>query len=107
AHLKDRFTGEVFWLSREALRVNARLNLRCASQEAQCVIEKIKERIDSSALEVIEKNAAALKINEIGRVVIKTDRPIAVEKFDFIEELGRFVLERNFNPQGAGIITAK
>jgi len=103
--LNDRFKGEVFWWSKEPLRINERVDLRCASQQVRCVIEKIKKRIDPSTLEVIEKNAAGLKINETGMVVIKTETPIVVEKFDFIEDLGRFVLERNFNPEGAGIIT--
>ncbi|MFA4989728.1 MAG: GTP-binding protein [Candidatus Omnitrophota bacterium] len=103
--LSDRFTGEVFWWSQEPLRINERIALRCASQQVHCVIEKIEKRIDSSSLKIIEKDAAGLGINEIGIVVIKTETPIAVEKFDFIEDLGRFILERNFNPEGAGIIT--
>ena len=104
ARLSGRFKGKVFWWAKEALPVNARIDLRCASQQVQCVIEKIEKKVDSSTLQIIERNSAELKTNEIGIVAIKTERPIVIEDFDLIEDLGRFVLEQDFNAAGAGII---
>jgi len=99
------FRGNIFWMSDEPLQVNKPVTLRCATQEVRCVAEKIEKRINSSTLEVLETNAKELKINEAGIVLFKTDEPIAIEKFSFIEEMGRFIIEQQYNLQGAGIIT--
>jgi len=100
----NQFKGNVFWMSPEPLQVNRRIILRCATQEVGCVAEKIEKRIDSSTLELIEEDAKGLRLNEAGIVIFRTEKPIVVEKFPFVEELGRFVIEHEYNLQGAGII---
>jgi sulfate adenylyltransferase subunit 1 (EFTu-like GTPase family) len=103
--ITSRFKARVFWMSDKPLQVNGTVTLRCATQEVESFAEKIEKRINSSTLEIIEKNAKELKANEAGVVIFKTAKPIVVEKFSFIEELGRFIIERDYNLQGAGIIT--
>jgi len=103
--LTEQFKGNIFWMSDEPLRINEAITLRCATQEVECIAEKIERRINSSTLELIEESAKELKLNEAGVVVFKVKKPIVAEKFSFIEELGRFVIEREYNLQGAGIIT--
>jgi small GTP-binding protein len=103
--LKDTFVADIFWMAKNPLRLREPLVLRCSTQEISCQAEKIEKRIDSSTLEILQENAQELKELETGQVVLRTERPIIAEKFDFIEELGRFVLERDYNLQGAGIIT--
>lgn len=102
--LTTTFNGTLFWMCDEPLQLHTTITLRCATQEVSCTIEKIEKRIDSATLKTIQENASELKINEIGIVTFKTDHPIVIEKFDFIEELGRFVVEHKYNLQGAGII---
>jgi sulfate adenylyltransferase large subunit len=104
-HLTERFKGDIFWMSEEPLRIHKKIVLRCATQEIPCVAEKIEKRINSSTLEIIEENAGELKTNEAAVVLFKTEKPLVIERFDFIEELGRFVIEQDYNIQGAGIIT--
>ncbi len=99
--------GNIFWMAAEPLRLDEPITLRCATQDVECVAERIEKRIDSSTLEVIETDAAVLGQNEAGVVALKTARPILVEEFRFIRELGRFVLERNYNVQGAGIVARR
>jgi translation elongation factor EF-1alpha len=79
--------------------------LRCATQELDCIIEKIEKRIDSSTLEIIEENADELKINETATVIIRAKHPLVIEKFSFVEELGRFTIEKKSALLGMGIIT--
>lgn len=100
----DRFKGNIFWMAETPLEVNNPNTLRCATQETEVIAERIEKRINSSTLEVIEEDAPQLKLNEAGVVVFKTDKPIVAEKFSFVEELGRFVIEHEYNVQGAGII---
>ncbi len=104
-HLTSRFKADIFWMAEEPLKLNSPIILRCSTQEVNCVAEKIEERINSSTLEIIEENAGELRFNEAGVVVLKTEKPIAIEKFDFVEELGRFVIETDDYLQAAGIIT--
>ncbi|MDD5085434.1 MAG: GTP-binding protein [Candidatus Omnitrophica bacterium] len=100
----NRFKGNVFWISDEPLRIGKTMTLRCATQRAKCVIEKIESRINSSTLETIEENAKELRLNETGSVVFRTKTPVVAEKIDFIEELGRFVLEDGAKLEGMGIV---
>ena len=104
-HLTGHFRGDIFWMAEEPLRIHKKLILRCATQEIPCVAEKIETRINSSTLEIIEENAKELSTNEAAVVLFKTEKPLVIERFDLTEELGRFVIEQNFNIQGAGIIT--
>jgi sulfate adenylyltransferase large subunit len=103
----NRFKGNIFWMSSEPLQINQAITLRCATQETKCVAERIEKRINSSTLEIIEENAKELKLNEAGMVEFKTEKPILAEEFSFVDELGRFVLEKEYNARGAGIITEK
>lgn len=100
-----RFKGNIFWMSDKPLRLNKKMTVRCATQETECIAEKIEERINSSTLETIEKNSNELKLNETGIVIFKTENPILVESFSYIRGLGKFVIEYKNNLQGAGIIT--
>ncbi len=98
------FKGNIFWLGQNPLLTGEKALLRCATQEVEVIIQKIEKRINSSTLEVIEENAASLQLNEAGIILFKTASPLMVERFSFIEELGRFIIEKEGNLAGAGII---
>jgi len=99
------FKANIFWMSPEPLRVGKPVTLRCATQEIECVAINIEKRIDSSTLQILEERASLMKENEAGMVTFKSDRPIVVEIFSFVDELGRFVIEHQYNLRGAGIIS--
>ncbi|UCF05108.1 MAG: GTP-binding protein [bacterium] len=101
----NRFRGNIFWISERPLQLESTMTLRCSTQEVNCAVERIEKRVDTSTLEVIGENARELGINESGTLVFKTEQPIIVENFAFIEELGRFVVEQGHELLGAGIIT--
>lgn len=100
-----QFKGLIFWISAQPLALNKPVTLRCATQEVNAFAEKIEKRIDTSTLEILEENASLLKINEAGVVIFQTEKPIIVENFAFLEELGRFIIESNDDLEGAGIVT--
>lgn len=97
------FEAHIFWMSDEPLFINDELTLRCSTQEIVCIVEKINNRINSSTLEIVEVNARELKMTEAATVIFKADAPIVLEKLSYIEDLGRFTLERGGNPQGIGV----
>ncbi len=101
----NEFRANLFWMAKRALGKSEKITLRCATQSVQSEVADIHRRIDSSDLKVIEENADGLENLEVGEVRIKTKKPIVIEKFKDVKELGRFVLMRQNNICARGIIT--
>ncbi len=100
----NRISANIFFLDKIPFRKNESLRFECATQEVSCEIEKINKVIDSSTLELISEDANEIKNREVANIIIRTDKPVVVENFNKIEELGRFVLAREDTCAG-GIIT--
>ncbi len=100
--ITNSFKAHVFWMSKDPLKNKERLNLKLSTQESAVSVELIKIW-DSSSLKEI-KNKDQLENRQVAEVLIKSDKPIVIENFNNIEELGRFVLER-LNICAGGIIT--
>lgn len=105
AFSRKSFSADVFWLAESPMLSGERFTFRCASQEAECTIEKIEKKIDPTTLEILGKRVGSIGPNEIGRVRVVCSQPVVVEDFSFIPGLGRFVLENNGSVHGAGIIS--
>jgi len=103
--VKQEVKASVFWMSSKEFSIEETLLFRCATQEVECRIKKIGKRIDSSTLKIIEEEAQTLEENEAGEVTIKTEKPVVIEEFSSLPELGRFVLTRENNVVAGGIIT--
>jgi sulfate adenylyltransferase large subunit len=100
----DTIEGHLFWMDEEPFRRGERITFKCATQEVMCDIE-IGEVIDSSTLEKVSEDGEKIENRQVANVVIKTAKPVVVENFNNIQELGRFVLERKDTCAG-GIITS-
>lgn len=99
-----KIKANVFWMDKIPFKKGENLRFRCATQEVNCEIEKIIRVINSSTLELIADDANEIKNREVANIIIRTDKPIVVENFNKMEELGRFVLGREDTCAG-GIIT--
>jgi len=99
------FSARIFWLAKFPLIKGNPLTLRLATQEIQCVINNIYERIDSATCKIIETNANELNTNEVGLVAIESSVPLVVEPFEHNAELGRLVIEDPDQNLGVGIVT--
>jgi len=102
--ITDKINAHIFWLDKKPMKKGERLLFKCATQEVMCEIEKFDKIVDSSTLKVLREDADEIKNREVGNVVIKTEKPIVIEDFNKIQELGRFVLERTDTCAG-GIVT--
>ena len=102
--LTDNFKATIFWLAKEDFRKEEPMSIRCATQETACKIKIIRNRMDSSTLEIIQKDSEILKNLEVAEVVIETKKPIAIKSFNDVQELGRFVLVKDENVCAGGII---
>ena len=95
----------LFWMDRESLKKGETVTFKCSTQEAMCHIKSIERRMDSSTLEIIENDATTLHNREVGEVVLNFNNPVVVDNFNYTPELGRFVIEKNLDTAGGGIIT--
>lgn len=102
--LVKEINANIFWLAVSPLNLGEELILRCATQETLAKVIKIKKRINSSSLEIIETEAQKLENLEVGEVIIETVKSLVLTKFNQIEELGRFILIKNENTCAGGII---
>jgi sulfate adenylyltransferase large subunit len=102
--LDNIIKASVFWMKEEPLYLNKPKMLRCATQEVECMVERVERKIDTSTLEVIDKNIDKLMKYEVGEVYIRTTGPIIVEKFSFLKELGGFILKDKGDIAGLGIV---
>jgi sulfate adenylyltransferase large subunit len=100
----SKIKANVFWMDRIPFKKGESLHFRCATQEVNCEIEKISRVINSSTLDLIAEDANEINNREVASIIIKTDKPVVVENFNKMEELGRFVLGREDTCAG-GIIT--
>jgi len=100
----DNIEAKVFWMSDRPGNTGERFILKCTTQEVGCVLERIKNKINSSTLETTDKDCKEIKGTEVGSVVLKTEKPIVIENFNDIEGLGRFVLVRDNDTVSGGII---
>lgn len=101
----QRFEGHIFWMAQEPLHINHSITIQCATQTIQCVAERIIKKINSSTLEMLEENAQTLEMHEAGVIIFKTEKPVIVDQFSFIEDFGRFIVAQHHVLHGAGIIT--
>ncbi|MBN1419160.1 MAG: 50S ribosome-binding GTPase [Planctomycetes bacterium] len=107
APVRERFEAKVFWLAPEPLRPGEDLLLRCATQSVPARAERIARRVDSSTLEVLAEDAGVLEETEVGQVGIRAARPVVIERFRDVPELGRFVLCRGAATVAGGIATGE
>jgi small GTP-binding protein len=84
------------------LELNEEYTFCCATQKISCKIDSIKEVIDVLTLVGEFKNI--LKETEVGKIKLVLDKPIVIEKFNTLPDLGRFVLEKNDEIIAGGIL---
>jgi sulfate adenylyltransferase large subunit len=102
--ITDTIKGHLFWLDKKPYEKGERILFKLSTQEVMGEIESIDKVIDSSSLKTLRENTNEIKNREVADVIIKLSKEIAIEDFNFIPRLGRFVLERKDTCAG-GIIT--
>ncbi len=105
AAVTSTIQGNVFWMAKRPFRAGELLSLRIATQEVPAEI-RIEKKINSSTLAPIPNNTDSILETEVARLQITTHRPVVVEDFNYIQELGRFVLARSLDVVAGGIITS-
>ncbi|WP_428249894.1 adenylyl-sulfate kinase [Ferrovibrio sp.] len=91
----SRVLARLFWLDKEPLHVGQRLTLKIGTAEADALVETIEEVIDVETLQPVK--AAQVERNGVARVVLRTRKPLALDRYETMARTGRGVLARNFH----------
>lgn len=102
--ITDNIKANVFWMVDKDYKLGIPLTFKCATQEVSGTIARINKRFDPASVEIVENDASVIKPAEIAEVEIKLERPVVVDRFSEIPEMGRFVLEHAGYPVAGGII---
>ena len=102
--LTTEIRARLFWLGRTPMVAGRRYKLRLTTQEVECEIAAIDDVVDASTLQAV-LGATAVQQNDVATVLIRTRRPVAVDRFERVTSMGRFVLVEGYDISGGGIVT--
>jgi bifunctional enzyme CysN/CysC len=100
----NRFRADLFWIVRDPLRIGRLYDLRLGAQAVKCQVVSIEQVMDSSTLEAMIDKREQLERNEVGRLTIRTRRPLVMDNHERIPKLGRFVVVDDGQICGGGTI---
>jgi len=101
--VSQQLMAQIFWLGERHLIAGRKYRLKLATQEVPCEVTSIDEITDAVTLES-SRGEREVARNEIARVVLTLERPVAFDVFGEIEETGRFVLVDGFDVAGGGVV---
>ncbi|MBN2478078.1 GTP-binding protein [Candidatus Micrarchaeota archaeon] len=105
--VSNRITANIFWMGEKPLDKEERIIYKSTTQEINGTVEKIKNKINSSSLEVLEEESKKLEGLEAAEIIIKLEKPAVFDDFNHIPPTGRFVIIKDGIVQGGGIITSR
>jgi small GTP-binding protein len=103
-YLMDSLRANIFWMEDIPYNLNDPLVFKTTTQEVACKIERIFVKYDPASMEEKQEDANRINGAEVAQVLIRLEEKVAVDSFDFIPEMGRFVLEKDRIPVAGGII---
>jgi sulfate adenylyltransferase large subunit len=97
----------ICWMSEQPLRAGGRYTIKHTTRSARAVVDKLEYRIDVNSLDH-DQAATELKLNEIGRVHLRTSAPLMIDPYTHNRLTGSFILidESTNDTVGAGMIVS-
>jgi len=103
--LAREIDATVCWMADAPLRPGARYAIKHATHAARAIVEAVVDRVDVHTL-APDPRADELALNEIGRVRLRTSKPLAFDSYASNRATGSFILidEASNDTVGAGMI---
>jgi bifunctional enzyme CysN/CysC len=103
--LSREIEATICWMADEPLRAGGRYAVKHATHAARAIVDEIVEQVDVHTLEP-DPDADELKLNDIGRVRLRTAKPLAFDPYATNRATGAFILidEASNDTVGAGMI---
>jgi len=89
--LTDELTATVCWLADRPLRAGARLLVKHGTRTVPAIVTGLLARFDEQRLTTVE-DPAALDLNDVGRVRVRTAQPLPVDDYTASRRTGSFLL---------------
>lgn len=104
--VSDNFEAMLVWMAEEPMRPGKKYDIKRATSYIPGTIAAIEHTVDVNSLE--QKPATELKLNEIAKVKVALDAPIALDGYEQNRTTGAFIIiDRLTNGTvGAGMIIA-
>ncbi len=102
--MKKEFEAEICWMTDEPMVIGKKYLIKHTTNTGIAVIKELRYKIDINTLH--REKAVELKLNEIGRVIIKTQKPLLFDIYSKNRATGSFIIidELTNNTVSAGII---
>ncbi|MGA2929025.1 MAG: sulfate adenylyltransferase, partial [Solirubrobacteraceae bacterium] len=96
----------ICWMSEEPLRPGGRYTIKHTTRTARAIIDQLEYRVDVNTLEHVA--AAELRLNEVGRVRLRTSAPLIVDPYARNRTTGSFILidQASNDTAAAGMVVA-
>lgn len=103
--ISQELEAMICWMDSKPLKLGTKYFIRHTTAEAKCIIKEIVYVMDLNQLKRVE-GLNELKMNEIGRVKLKTTQPILYDSYRKNRATGSFILieEGSFNTVASGMI---
>lgn len=103
-YVMKEFEAMLCWLSEQGLDLRRRYLIKHTTRTVKALVTRIDYRVDINTLNHIA--ADTLKMNDIGRVVLKTHQPLVYDPYQRNHATGSFIIidEANNNTIAAGMI---
>ena len=95
----------ICWMTDAPLRAGAKYAIKHSTHAARAVVEEVVDRVDVHTLQP-DAEATELALNDIGRVRLRTSKPLAFDPYARNRATGSFILidEATNDTVGAGMI---
>lgn len=95
----------ICWMNERPLQLRGKYALKHTSNDARCVVKEIKYKVDINTLHRNEEDKD-IKMNDIGRVSIRTTKPLFFDNYKRNRNTGSLILidESTNETVGAGMI---
>jgi sulfate adenylyltransferase subunit 1 len=95
----------ICWLNEKKLSIGGKYMLKHTTQDARCIIKDVQYKININTLHRIEDDKE-IKLNDIGRISIKTTKPLYFDAYRKNRHTGSLILidEATNETVGAGMI---
>ncbi|MEX0994620.1 MAG: adenylyl-sulfate kinase, partial [Balneolaceae bacterium] len=105
-NVSSDFEAYLCWMSQDELELNKPYVIKHTTHTAQVYVEKLVYRMNVD--HISREQADTLKLNEIGRVKLKTSRPLFYDPYQINQQTGSFIIiDPDTNATiGAGLIRA-
>jgi sulfate adenylyltransferase subunit 1 len=81
----------ICWFSERPMQARAKLILRHTTREVKAIVQNVRYKVDVNTLHKIEDDLI-LKMNDIGRINLRTSTPLFVDSYSKNRITGSFIL---------------